>query len=473
MATMFLLRARERERSRCHNRAMADPPPPRRLAAAAGRRAPRSRREPEPPQARSSSARPPRRARTGSRSPRSCAGSRASRCWCSRSGCRSRSRCRSAITGWVCAARARVDVRAGQRKAGLVLAIAAVALSVLAAARLDRADRRRLLGRGTSAEPRAGARTAATGGRLTSSRVTPNPFIKQYLMTAGPTPVPPAVSQAMAAPMLYHRAPAFVELYERVLAQAALRLPDRERRAGVRRQRLGRDGVRGRQPRAPRHRRCSPAPRASSASAGSSCARPTAARPSATSRAGATRLDPAEIDRLLERERRHRGRLRHAQRDLDRRSSTTSRAIAEVARAPRRDPRRRRRLRPRRGRAAPGRVGHRRRRRRLAEGADVPARARASPRSPSARSSSPPSRPGGRYYFDWGKDAKAQPRATAPSRPPCRSFVGLDVALDMIRERGPRGRARPPRAARPRHARRRRARSASTSTATPTSARPS
>ena len=45
------------------------------------------------------------------------------------------------------------------------------------------------------------------------------------------------------------------------------------------------------------------------------------------------RLDPAEIDRLLDRERRHRGRLRHAQRDLDGRSSTTSQAIAEVARA--------------------------------------------------------------------------------------------------------------------------------------------
>jgi serine---pyruvate transaminase len=46
-----------------------------------------------------------------------------------------------------------------------------------------------------------------------------NPFTKQYLMTAGPTPVPPAVSQAMATPMLYHRAPAFDELYERVLAK--------------------------------------------------------------------------------------------------------------------------------------------------------------------------------------------------------------------------------------------------------------
>jgi aspartate aminotransferase-like enzyme len=43
------------------------------------------------------------------------------------------------------------------------------------------------------------------------------PYIKQYLMTAGPTPIPPAVSGAMAEPMLYHRAPAFVEVYGRCL----------------------------------------------------------------------------------------------------------------------------------------------------------------------------------------------------------------------------------------------------------------
>ena len=42
-------------------------------------------------------------------------------------------------------------------------------------------------------------------------------FAKQYLMTAGPTPLPPAVSQVMAEPILYHRAPAFIEVYERVL----------------------------------------------------------------------------------------------------------------------------------------------------------------------------------------------------------------------------------------------------------------
>src|SRR5204862_124116 len=44
-----------------------------------------------------------------------------------------------------------------------------------------------------------------------------NPFIKRYLMTAGPTPIPPAVSEAMAQPVLYHRAPAFIEVYARCL----------------------------------------------------------------------------------------------------------------------------------------------------------------------------------------------------------------------------------------------------------------
>jgi aspartate aminotransferase-like enzyme len=43
------------------------------------------------------------------------------------------------------------------------------------------------------------------------------PFIKEYLMTAGPTPLPPRVSQIMAEPILYHRAPAFIEVYARVL----------------------------------------------------------------------------------------------------------------------------------------------------------------------------------------------------------------------------------------------------------------
>ncbi len=45
-----------------------------------------------------------------------------------------------------------------------------------------------------------------------------NPYLKQYLMTAGPTPLPPAVSQVMAQPVLYHRSPAFIEVYARALA---------------------------------------------------------------------------------------------------------------------------------------------------------------------------------------------------------------------------------------------------------------
>jgi aspartate aminotransferase-like enzyme len=37
-------------------------------------------------------------------------------------------------------------------------------------------------------------------------------MLKQYLMTAGPTPVPERVALAMAQPILYHRAPAFTEV---------------------------------------------------------------------------------------------------------------------------------------------------------------------------------------------------------------------------------------------------------------------
>ena len=46
-----------------------------------------------------------------------------------------------------------------------------------------------------------------------------NPFIKQYLMTAGPTPVPPRVQAALAEPVVYHRAPEFDALFARVLAR--------------------------------------------------------------------------------------------------------------------------------------------------------------------------------------------------------------------------------------------------------------
>jgi aspartate aminotransferase-like enzyme len=47
--------------------------------------------------------------------------------------------------------------------------------------------------------------------------MSPGTYNKSYLMTAGPTPLPPVVSQVMAEPILYHRAPAFIEIYERAL----------------------------------------------------------------------------------------------------------------------------------------------------------------------------------------------------------------------------------------------------------------
>jgi aspartate aminotransferase-like enzyme len=50
----------------------------------------------------------------------------------------------------------------------------------------------------------------------------PDIFGKQYILTAGPTPLPPSVSAVMAEPILYHRAPAFVEIYSRVLDRLPL-----------------------------------------------------------------------------------------------------------------------------------------------------------------------------------------------------------------------------------------------------------
>ena len=42
---------------------------------------------------------------------------------------------------------------------------------------------------------------------------------KRYLMTPGPTPVPPEVLAAVGAPVVHHRSPDFLPIYERVLAR--------------------------------------------------------------------------------------------------------------------------------------------------------------------------------------------------------------------------------------------------------------
>jgi serine---pyruvate transaminase len=45
-------------------------------------------------------------------------------------------------------------------------------------------------------------------------------------------------------------------------------------------------------------------------------------------------------------------------------------------------------------------------------------------------------KPGGRYYFDWGRTAKSQAKGASPFTPAVSLFLGLDVALGMIEEEG-------------------------------------
>src|SRR5437764_15204940 len=42
---------------------------------------------------------------------------------------------------------------------------------------------------------------------------------KRYLFTPGPTPVPPEVLAAVGAPVIHHRSPEFLPVYERVLTR--------------------------------------------------------------------------------------------------------------------------------------------------------------------------------------------------------------------------------------------------------------
>src|SRR3974377_861827 len=44
-------------------------------------------------------------------------------------------------------------------------------------------------------------------------------MVKRYLFTPGPTPVPPKVLAAVGAPVLHHRSPDFLPVYERVLTR--------------------------------------------------------------------------------------------------------------------------------------------------------------------------------------------------------------------------------------------------------------
>ena len=287
-------------------------------------------------------------------------------------------------------------------------------------------------------------------------------------MTAGPTPVPPAVSQAMATPMLYHRAPAFVELYERVLRKlpAVFRTSNEVltfAASGTGGARVGR-----REPRPPGHEdarlRRRQVRRALDRARGGLRRRARALR------AGLGRASGRGGDRAAaRRERRDRGRLRHVERDLDRHRARRP-GDRRGRQPPRRDPRGRRRLGPRRGRAAPGRVGDRRGRRRLAEGADVPARARLR-LGLAARARLGRSEAGRPLLLRLGPHGQQPAQGRQPVHAGRRAVPGARRRARPDRGGGPRQRHGAPPAARARHARRAPPVSASICSAIPTSAR--
>jgi aspartate aminotransferase-like enzyme len=263
--------------------------------------------------------------------------------------------------------------------------------------------------------------------------VTPNPFTKQYLMTAGPTPVPPKVSQVMAEPVLYHRAPAFVEVYERVLGKLGYVFQTDNDVLAF----------------------------AASGSGAMESAVANLVRPGIAvlacaagkfgerwielcdSYGGETvryepgwgeRLDPAEIERLLS---------DHAEiavvfATLSETSTGIVHdvaAIAEVARAHDAllvvD-------------AVSGLGAAELRQDEWGIDVVVAGSQKALMCPPGLAFASVSQRaldlaaegPGGRYYFDWGRTAKAQRKGDSPFTPPVTLFMGLDVALDMIHAEG-------------------------------------
>ena len=103
----------------------------------------------------------------------------------------------------------------------------------------------------------------------------------------------------MAEPILYHRAPAFVELYARVLERLPKVFQTSNQVLCFAASGTRRDGVGGREPDRPgRAGRWSP-PAASSASAGPSSATPTAPTPTHVEVEWGERVDPARLELAL------------------------------------------------------------------------------------------------------------------------------------------------------------------------------
>ena len=194
------------------------------------------------------------------------------------------------------------------------------------------------------------------------------------MLTAGPTPLPPRVSQVMAEPILYHRAPAFVEIYARVLERLPLVFQTRNEvlsfaatGTGAMESAVANLVVAG-----------EPAVVASCGKFGQRWAELCDAYGAETVHLEfewGEKVDPARLDEALA------GVGRPARAVFTTQSETSTgvvndiRALNEVDEGARLGARRRRRVGSRRRRPAAGRVGGGRGRRGLAEVADVPARA--------------------------------------------------------------------------------------------------
>jgi aspartate aminotransferase-like enzyme len=263
--------------------------------------------------------------------------------------------------------------------------------------------------------------------------VTPNPYIKQYLMTAGPTPVPPAVSQAMASPMLYHRAPAFDALYERVLE----RLPHvfRTRNAVLAFAASGSGAMESAVANLVR-----PGTRALACAAGKFGERwiqlceAYGADLVRHEPGWGVRFDPADIDRLLEQN----AGIEVVFATLSETSTGIVhdvRAIADVVR--------------RHGAllvvdAVSGLGAARLEQDEWGIDVVVAGSQKALMTPPGLAFASVSERAleaaardgGGRYYFDWARTAKSQAKGASPFTPAVSLFLGLDVALDMIEQEG-------------------------------------
>ena len=178
-------------------------------------------------------------------------------------------------------------------------------------------DLGRLQRRGAPAQPRAGARTAATAVVANLNARDPEPVREAVPDDRRADARAPGRLAGDGRPDALPPGPELRRALRAGAGQAAAGLPDRERRPHLRRQRLRRHGVRRRQPRAPRQagaRRRRRQVRRALARAGR--------RPRGRGRALRAGLGRAPRPRRVrppaDREPRDRRRLRHAERDVDR-----------------------------------------------------------------------------------------------------------------------------------------------------------